>query len=242
MKNIFAEKAMNRMIIVSSFLIFLFCLSCKQKEIQGLVADYSFSGNALDESGNGNHGIVFDAQLTSDRFGNKNSAYYLDGASAYILATVSKMPSVERPQTISLWFMIHRPPAYSDSLGAYNMIALVDSPVGIGVQFGYRAPAYNTLGLDAWYWGGRTVLESQQPTVKEWHHCVYTYDGQKHLFYLDGKQTAQSTVKPQVGIPNILMLGNYPGGNQYFEGSLDDVRIYKRTLTPSEIMLLYNMN
>ena len=51
----------------------------------GLVAHYSFSGNADDESGNGNDGTVFGATLTTDRFGNPNSAYSFDGINDYIV-------------------------------------------------------------------------------------------------------------------------------------------------------------
>jgi len=41
----------------------------------GLIAYYPFNGNANDESGNGNHGTVYGATLTEDRFGNNNKAY-----------------------------------------------------------------------------------------------------------------------------------------------------------------------
>lgn len=92
----FGEKVMNGMRIVSSFMILLFCLSCKQKKIQGVVAEYSFSGSALDESGNGNHGIVHEAQLISDRFGNENSAYSLNGTSAYILQKCPMQKALRR--------------------------------------------------------------------------------------------------------------------------------------------------
>ena len=43
----------------------------------GLVAYYPFCGNANDISGNGNNGIVNGATLTTDRFGNSNSAYLI---------------------------------------------------------------------------------------------------------------------------------------------------------------------
>ena len=44
-----------------------------------LVAYYPFNGNANDESGNGNNGTNNGATLTSDRFGNLNSAYNFPG-------------------------------------------------------------------------------------------------------------------------------------------------------------------
>jgi hypothetical protein len=60
----------------------------------GLVAHYPFNGNANDESGNGNHGMVNGATLTEDRFGNIDSAFHFDGRS-YIV--VPSSPSLESP-------------------------------------------------------------------------------------------------------------------------------------------------
>ena len=45
----------------------------------GLVAHYDFNNNSLDLSGQDNHGVVNGAALTTDRFGNANSAYLFDG-------------------------------------------------------------------------------------------------------------------------------------------------------------------
>jgi hypothetical protein len=52
----------------------------------GLMVHYPFNGNANDESGSGNHGTVYGATPTEDRFGNPNSAYYFDGIDNYIEA------------------------------------------------------------------------------------------------------------------------------------------------------------
>ena len=46
----------------------------------GLVGWWPFNGNANDESGNGNDGVVNGATLTEDRFGNVDKAYSFDGS------------------------------------------------------------------------------------------------------------------------------------------------------------------
>ena len=51
---------------------------------QGLVAWYPFDGNASDMSGNENHGTVYGASLSVDRFGRNNHAYFFNGSSDYI--------------------------------------------------------------------------------------------------------------------------------------------------------------
>jgi hypothetical protein len=58
----------------------------------GLVGYWPFNGNANDISGNGNNGTVNGATLTTDRFGNTNSAYSFDG-NDWISATRSAMTS-----------------------------------------------------------------------------------------------------------------------------------------------------
>ncbi len=64
--------------------VFLFCGITHAGLSDGLVAYYPFNGNANDESGNGNNGIVHGATLTADRSGNANSAYSFNGIDNYI--------------------------------------------------------------------------------------------------------------------------------------------------------------
>ena len=70
----------------------------------GLVAYYPFNGNAKDSSGNGNNGSVNGATLTTDRFGNCNSAYLFDGVSNYISLPTSKLINLNT-YSYSLWVM-----------------------------------------------------------------------------------------------------------------------------------------
>ena len=50
----------------------------------GLVARYTFNGNARDSSGRGHHGTLHNVYLTSNRLGNGSSAYSFNGTDAYI--------------------------------------------------------------------------------------------------------------------------------------------------------------
>ena len=63
----------------------------------GLVANYTFTGNASDGTSNENNGTVRNATLTTDRFGEANSAYYFDGNEDYI-----SIPFSESLQILSL--------------------------------------------------------------------------------------------------------------------------------------------
>jgi hypothetical protein len=69
----------------------------------GLVAYYPFDGNANDQSGNGNNGVAYGASLTTDRFGNTNSAYTFDGINDYIEVSSGSNFNFQTYLTISLW-------------------------------------------------------------------------------------------------------------------------------------------
>lgn len=71
--------------------------------IDGLVAYYPFNGNADDESVNTNNGTVHGATLTTDRFGNANSAYSFDGLDDYIMISSSSSLDIRGNLTISAW-------------------------------------------------------------------------------------------------------------------------------------------
>lgn len=63
----------------------LLALTCNfSGNSQNIVAQYAFSGNANDASGNNYNGTVYGAMLTADRFGHENSVYYFDGIDDYI--------------------------------------------------------------------------------------------------------------------------------------------------------------
>ncbi|MFA4839575.1 MAG: laminin G, partial [Candidatus Neomarinimicrobiota bacterium] len=67
------------------------------------VAYYSFAGNADDLSGMNNHGTVNGADLTTNRFGNTNSAYYFNGTSDNIRVPVNSSLNFTEAITVSFW-------------------------------------------------------------------------------------------------------------------------------------------
>jgi hypothetical protein len=74
-----------------------------------------------------------------------------------------------------------------------------------------------------------------------WHHCAATFDGQFMRVYLDGKEIG-SLKRPgtiSAGGPAPGCIGSSSGGEN-FQGIMDELRIYKATLTPEEIARLYD--
>lgn len=78
-------------------------------------------------------------------------------------------------------------------------------------------------------------------TRSEWHHLAATYDGTVLRLYVDGAQAARKNLStPLRSSSRPLYVGGNPLWGEYFDGSLDDVRVYNRAL--SEIEILTDMN
>jgi YD repeat-containing protein len=78
---------------------------------------------------------------------------------------------------------------------------------------------------------GTTVLR-----LNTWSHLATTYDGTTLRFYLNGSQVATQAVSGAMpaSMGNLSLAGNTIWG-EYFAGRLDDLRIYNRALSASEV-------
>jgi hypothetical protein len=74
-----------------------------------------------------------------------------------------------------------------------------------------------------------------------WHHCAATFDGRTMRVYLDGKQIGAQErpgkIAVQPGAP--AFIGSSGGESEFFQGAIEDLRIYTDALAPDEIASLY---
>ena len=207
----------------------------------GLVAYYPFDGNANDKSGNGNNGTLHGApQLVSDRLGNPNAAYNLNGTTDWIGAPKSPVLNLTNDLTIALWVkpriaqhtIYWSLVSYSDSITDQYAIAFTSQN---HIQFTYYTGVYHdTVDSSAAVW-----------TNNVWQHvCVVVATSLKAVsFYQDGKLLSSISQSFTPPIPSVaqpqLYLGLNPGENYYFPGGIDDIRIYNRALSTNEVQQLY---
>ncbi|BDY13734.1 LamG-like jellyroll fold domain-containing protein [Hydrogenimonas cancrithermarum] len=84
-------------------------------------------------------------------------------------------------------------------------------------------------------------LRYELPETKEWIHVAITYDGEYFTLYVDGKAVGRSEIRSEfIRSKTPLYIGAAPlpeseemGG--YFNGTLDEIRLYDRALKVSEI-------
>jgi len=204
----------------------------------GLVAHYPFNGNANDESLNENNGLVLGASLTTDRFGNEESAYFFDGIDDYINVGNSDVISFPgtSPFSISLWFNTYSLEGRHDLLTKNNKEIRAQY---IAWQNNDKVLLYRENSEEP-----RSVGSNEAILDSTWYHYLVTYDGSTATLYLNGVPSGQRTSWGNV--PNIdidVLIGasferNVPA--LFFQGIIDDIRIYNRAIDEEEIDALFN--
>ena len=202
----------------------------------GLVGWWPFNGNANDESGNGNNGTANGAILTSDRFGNNNKAYRLDGVNDHIEVPDNNSLDINGNITLSVWIN-------PESIGDYRIIDKVTVNFGGAYGIDFSGITANTIDRLRYLNGGEQSLPFGLDTNQNFH-IVVTYDQINFKYYINGQLNNSI---PKTGLANnnnnpLRFGANSLLNDNWFHGKLDDIGIWNRALTQQEISDLYNGN
>jgi concanavalin A-like lectin/glucanase superfamily protein/Big-like domain-containing protein len=196
----------------------------------GLVAAYSFNDGSgpttADVSGNGHPGTISGASWTTD--GRYGGALSFDGTDDRVdLGSLGTF--YQSGFTMEAWV--------KKATDTKKDVAVLGTFTGGGagpmiwvdhLEGRYRLTA--GIGLDNYLDSGQT------PVADTWQHLAVTYDGTVARFYIDGTEVASRTIS-SFGGSNTWRVGAYdatPFG--FFDGVIDEVRIYSRALTAAEIV------
>ncbi len=222
----------------------------------GLVAYYPFNGNANDESGNGFNGVVNNAVLTTDRFGNTNSAFSFGGNQD--ITVPNSQDQNLYPLSISLWYNV------TSIGGDYNGSGIVFSKYTAASWNGYQitvgdysnVPNHGILehdgyGTTSWYlrstndriigYYGESPFLQQNISLNTWYHYVFVADDTGGKIYVNGELIDSHAWTGTPGACNNSNIWNIGGlyNNVWYSGKIDDICIYNRALTQQEITYLY---
>ena len=200
----------------------------------GLVAYYPFNGNANDESGNGNNGTVNGATLTNDRCGNPNSAYSFTGYDYINLPYVMKT-SQENEHSVNAWIkFIYAPTGFAMIIGQAS-----------SSDDNYLYLLIDTLSNRICNWRKSYGELPSTWNDKNWHNVSYVHiaNGAKtdDKLYWDGDLLATGTdFGVWVEQTTNWNIGHNSNNDHFFQGIIDDIRIYNRALSDAEVKTLYN--
>lgn len=215
----------------------------------GLVAHYPFTGNANDVSGNNNNGTVLNgAQLSTDRFGNANSAYLLDGVDDYINVTDNGGFSTPT-MSLVVWFQTTSN-ALQVLVGKRKFLHDGSPSGGSQYQFFINYPPFPGIGSNL-VGTNSTCTDAVNSSyintnnwicANKWYLAVVTFDGSRHKIYIDGVLRVDVATPFPSMLPcnSDLRFGNWWSlDNLFFKGKLDDIRWYNRALNQDEVTALY---
>jgi len=201
-----------------------------------------------DASTENNHGTNNGSEVVND--GVVGKSYEFDGSDDYVEITDDSSLDIQDELTISFWFRLdgesdnnRYPRAVSKGQstggnGAYG-VYIEDTggtPNRIGLRF------VDTVG-DSHDVNTGNSLDHYDDEM--WHHVVVTYSNSGNVgrLYFDNTVEVDKTFSDDISIrttSDALHLGD-GNGERHFNGALDEVRIYNRALSSSEVTELYEM-
>jgi PKD repeat protein len=216
----------------------------------GLVAFYPFNGNANDESGNGNDGVVYEAILTNDRLNNSLSAYNFDisdatgwgNANDRIVVPYNSSLAVENI-TLAAWVNPnYKQPPYDDRLSICSRWTdgITNEVFRFQIEYDSNEIQFRLLNDSN---GQHYIASGGNVPFNQWSFVVATYDGSSVKLYVNSNLVNTEYFGfPMSQGQSKLTIGETEMSNghwNYWSGDLDELHYYNRALSESEIIELY---
>jgi hypothetical protein len=210
-----------------------------------LVAEYNFSGNANDSSGNALHGTNNGAVLTADRFANASSAYDFNGSARIEVPHDPLLNPTTGEWSMSAWI--------KSTQGDYILGMGWDGTATEGFSYGlFAGPPY--VSATAWCCAGGTHMRAFSAAAGavamdgSWHHIVGTIKNNDSLkVYLDGILVATDDATDAAGPWNVninqpFWIGEVQNASSApFVGIIDDVKLFNHVLSDDEVLALFQV-
>ncbi len=218
-------------------------LQLYKNESTGMVAYYPFNSNANDESGNGHDGTVTEAAPTTDRNGTTGKAYLFDGVNDRI--SVPDHPDWDFGNgdfSIASWVNVN-------VFGTSRIVSAgYDANDGIwGLGFGQQPVWGSGTRINFFVLNGGSYRDFSSDEITgyvagQWGHVGIIKKGTTLDFYYNGKLAGTTTLPYLANANSFLSIGcrqNSPGNLiEFFNGKIDELRIYKRAISPNEMARL----
>ena len=213
----------------------------------GLVGYWRFNSNGEitqpDASGYDNDAVLMNTPVIAPEspetaFSNGASLELSAASSQYAAVDVaSHIPIGDSAYTISAWIK-------PNVMGSYGVIGWGNS----GVDDQVNGFTLTNDGIKN-YWWNNDVAASTGDLSGTWHHVLAEYDGTTRSLYVDGTRVGSDipATSPMFGTPaahavptadNFSIGRSGPALNDYFDGLIDEVRVYNYALTPDAIAAL----
>ena len=197
-----------------------------------LVAAYGFDEGsgivASDSSGRAHHGSISGAAWSAGRFGR---ALRFDGVDDWVTVAATAALDLTSALTIEAW-------VYPTASGGWRTIAFKEAAAEV---WRHTYGLYSTFGTQGA--GGHVLLgdyvnvhDAVALPLDSWSHIAVTYDGSAVRYFLNGTERLKRSGAGRVQASDgALRFGGNAMWGDFFQGRIDELRVYSRALTPTEI-------
>lgn len=198
-----------------------------------LILKYSFTNGSFNNEANSinsltNHGAI----PTHDRYSIEKKALSFNGINNYMNANPI---TINGSFTYCAWVKVNEfqtnIPYISSIMGIEGNGHYLLMRIG-DIETEINRPQFVMPNLQTF--NSNTLLNPNQ-----YYFIVFTYNGKKAKFYIDGKLDAEYDLVLNVNINEYFYIGASSGG-RYMNGDIDDIRVYNRALETDEIQKIYS--
>jgi hypothetical protein len=194
------------------------------------VAGYSFdepSGStAADASGKGNTGTLTAATRVPGKYG---GALSFNGFSSWVTVAGSNSLNLTAAMTLEAWV---KPAA----LGGWEAVLLKEASNGLDYALYANESPSRPSGFANISGADREAYGTGALPVNTWSHLAATYDGATLKMYVNANLVGSTILSGPIRTStNALRIGGDSIWGEYFNGLIDEVRVYSRALQPGEI-------
>ena len=223
-----------------------------------VIADFPFNGNANDVSGNDNHGTTLaGVSLTEDRFGNPDAAYHFNGTDGFIECTSDAFNLGTIDYTLSFWinreaygnhYIVSKERWGDASVNRYASAILSNPQVFSDADLLFYREAQDFYS-PMWNAQNGFIYEYATPiALNEWYHIVTKREDGNFTLYINGQITSTFSNGSNFDLSNdynFRIGARYPNdgtdnGSEFFQGKIDDVKIFNCALKDQDVTNLYN--
>jgi hypothetical protein len=212
----------------------------------GLVGEWKFdevetstSTTTYDATGNGNHGTLSGGPTRATSTCRISNCLNFDGNNDLItISNVSNqvIPSGDAAFSLSLWFN-------ADTISTSTVKSLIVNETYTVSGFRFGIGESNPQKLKFWSTesgGGISLVSTTTINTGTWYHAAVVYTGSSATLYINAAQENIDSSGTVVSNTNNIRIAQAIGGKQYFDGAVDDVRVYDRALSADEVRQLWN--
>ncbi len=202
--------------------------------------DEATSTTAYDASGNNNNGTFGGSPTWQSGSNCKIGSCLSFGGSGYFSAGTSNTLDLTNNFTIATWVKVNA----NGTPGYYILTKRNDGSLGDNYALAYGLVSLGASKYTLWsdFTAAARIPLTSTVTDTNWHHVAYTYDGTTVSGYLDGVLDATSTQSFSFQTnTSTFRVGTSNGSANLLNGSLDDIQIYNKALSATDVADIYNM-